>query len=182
MRQNCVKLSKLILPLVLLVAACQATSLPNKSTIHANYGSNHQSKHNSQILDAISDYVVTDVGNTVIFKGNAELKREQLVRFLADCISVECPHENAPTYVVEMKGNVSMMTLKNLTIKSEKAGSLDFSIYIDFAGNVSISNKGEHYKADWVRYHFLQEELQVKSNDIPTRSRWIMINPPPCER
>jgi len=69
-----------------------------------------------------------------------------------------------------------------LIIKSEKAGSLDFSIYIDFVGNVSISNKGEHYKADWVRYHFLQEELQFKSNDIPIRSNWIMINPPPCER
>jgi len=176
------KLSRLILPLILLVTACQTTSLPNKSTIHPNYGSNPQSQHNSPILDAISDYVVTDVGNTVIFKGNAELKQAQLVRFLADCISLECPHENAPTYVVEMKGNVSMMTPTNLIIKSEKAGSLDFSIYIDFVGNVSISNKGQHYKADWVRYHFAQGELQFKSNDIPIRSNWIMINPPPCER
>jgi lipopolysaccharide export system protein LptA len=162
--------------------ACQITSLPNKSTINANYGSNHQSKHNSPILDAISDYVVTDVENTVIFKGNVELKRVQLIRFLADCIMLEYPHENGPTYVVEMKGNVSMITPTNLTIKSEKAGSLDFSLYIDFVGNVSISNKGEHYKADWVRYYFLQEELQFKSNDILTRSHWIMINPPPCER
>jgi len=176
------KLSKLILPLILLVTACQTTSLPDKSTIHANYDSNHQSKHNSPILDAISDYVVADVENTVVFKGNVELKRVQLVRFLADCISVECPHENAPAYVVEMNGNVSMMAPTNLTINSEKAGSLDFNTYIDFVGNVSISNKGQHYNADWVRYHFLQEDLQFKSNDIPIRSNWIMINPPPCER
>ncbi len=182
MRQtNCVKLSKLILPLILLMTACQTTSLPNKSTVHANYGSNHQSKHNSPILGVESDYIVADVENTLVHKGNVELKRDQLVRFLADCISLECNPKGGLTGVVEMKGNVSMTKPTNLIIKSEKAGSLDFRIYIDFVGNVSISNKGQHYNADWVRYYFLQGEIQFKSNDIPTRSRWIMINLP-CER
>ena len=173
------KLSKLILPLILLVTACQTTSPPNKPTTHTNYGFEHQSKHQSPILDVESDYMTLDVENTLVYKGNAELKRDQLIRFLADCISLEC-NEKGITYVVEMKGNVSMITPAALTIKSEKAGSLDFRIYIDFVGNVNISEKGQHYKADWVRYHFLQGELQFKPSDIPTRSRWIMINLPPC--
>ena len=148
--------------------------------MHTNYGFEHQSKHYSPILDVESDYIVADVENTLVYTGNAELNRDQLVRFLADCILLEC-NENGLSYVVEMKGNVSMMKPTNLTIKSEKAGSLDFRIYIDFVGNVSISNKGQHYKADWVRYHFFREELQFESNDLPTKSHWIMINPGLCE-
>jgi hypothetical protein len=167
-RINWMALFKMFIFLILLMTACQAASPANKSSIHINYGFEHQSRHNYPVLDLTSDTVGGDK-NSVIFKGNAKLRRDPLIEFLADYISIEFSEDNRMNYVIEIKGNVSMMTSAALIIKSEKATSLDFGTYIDFVGNVSISNRGQYYKTDSVRYYFLKEELQFKWDDIPTR-------------
>ena len=161
-------LSRLLVLLILLMTACQAASPANKSSTHINYDFEHQSRHNYPVLDLASDTVGGDK-NSVIFKGNAKLRRDQLIEFLADYISIEFSEDNRMNYVIEIKGNVSMMTPATLTIKSEKASSLDFRSYVDFVGNVSISDKGQDYKTNWVRYYFLQGELQFGQDDVPTR-------------
>jgi hypothetical protein len=164
---NSMALSKVLVLSILLMTACQATSPVNKSSTHTNDGFEHRSRHNYPVLDVTSD-TVKRVKNTVIFERNAELNWDQSVRFLADYISIEFD-ESGTNYVVKMKGNVSMWKSTVLNIRSEKADSLDFSIYIDFIGKVNISNKGQQYKTDWVRYYFLQGELQFRWDDVPTR-------------
>ncbi len=154
-------LSMLLVLLILLMTACQATSPANNSSTHTNYGFGHQSRHNYPILELTSDTVERDK-NSAIFKGNADLKRDQSITLRANYISIEFSEDNRMNYVIGMKGNVSMMTSAALTIKSEKATSLDFRTYIDFVGNVSILNRGQHYKTDWVRYHFPKGELQFR--------------------
>jgi lipopolysaccharide export system protein LptA len=167
---NCMALSMLLALLILLMTACHAASPANKSSTHINYGLEHQSRHNYPVVELTSNTVTVERDkNTVIFKGNAELKRDHSIKFLADYISIEFPEDNKINYLIEMKGNVSMMTSAVLTIKSEQATSLDFRTYIDFVENVSISNRGQHYKTDWVRYHFPKGELQFRWDDIPTR-------------
>lgn len=171
---NCMALPNLLVFLILLMTACQATSPANKARTQTHYGFEHQRRHNYPVLDLSSD-TVKRVKNSVIFEGKPQLERDQLVRFLADYISIEFSEDNVTNYVVEMKGNVSMMTLAALTIKSEEATSRDFSIYVDFVDNVSISSKGQDYKTDWVRYYFLQGKLQFRPGDFPTRAniaRW----------
>jgi len=165
---NCMAVSKVLVFLILLMTACQAASPANKARTQIHYDFEHQSRHNYPVLDLISD-TVKRVKNSVIFEGKAQLERDQLVRFLADYISIKFSEDNVIDYVVEMKGNVSMMTLAALIIKSEEATSQDFSIYVDFVGDVSVSDKGQDYKTDWVRYYFLQGELQFRRDDVPTR-------------
>jgi hypothetical protein len=171
---NCMALSKLLVLLILVMTACQAAPTVNKPRAHMDYGFEHQRGHNKPVLDLSSD-TVKRVKNTVIFEGNAELERDGLVKFLADYISIEFSDDNVINYVVEMKRNVLMLTSAALIIRSEEATSLNFSIYVDFVGNVSISNKGQNYKTDWVRYYFLQGKLQFRRGDFPTRAniaRW----------
>ncbi len=166
---NCTALSRLLVLLILLMTACQAASPAKKARAHTHYDFQDQFRYDYPSIEVTSDTVKQDK-NSIIFEGRAELKRGLLVNFFADYISIESSENRRINHIVELKGNVSMVTSAVLTIKSEQATSLDFGTYIDFVGNVSISNKGQHYKTDWVRYYFLQEKLQFRWNDdIPTR-------------
>lgn len=161
--------SGLLLLLILLMTACQTAPALSKSAPYMDYGFEHRSRPDCPVLHLTAD-TIKYVKNTIIFEGKPELKRDPAVKFLADHISIEYIDENRRNYVVEMKGNVSMMTSAALIIKSEGATSLDFINHIDFAGNVSISNKGRNYNTEWVRYFFAKGELEFRRGDFPIRA------------
>ena len=157
-------------PLIIVMTACQTASPPNKSTTpstQTTYAFEHRPRQNTPILETSCERIEQDK-NRIIFVGKAELRRDQLVNFLADYISIEFD-ENGMNGVVEMRGNVSMTAPAALNIRSEGAISSDFGIYIDFVRNVSISGRGYRYNIDWVRYYFPQGILQFKWDDIPIR-------------
>lgn len=151
-RTDRIILSSLCICLVLFMASCQPASYAKKSQVDIIRNVKDQVEPNFPLLEVTSSSAEADK-NRVIFKGAVRLKRDHLITFFADSISIERLGDEA-NYVIQMKGNVTM-TSGDSFIKGEEAFSLDFKTYVDFVGNVSISKYGPYYKRNRVRYYFL---------------------------
>jgi hypothetical protein len=107
---------RLFICFTLFMTACQASSPTKKAGAHKDYDSENQFSRDYPTLDITSN-TAKGQKNGAIFEGSVELKRGQLIKFFADYISIELSENNGGYYIIQMKGNVSMVT-GGLIIKS----------------------------------------------------------------
>jgi hypothetical protein len=112
-------------------------------------------------LNIVADTIKTEGKDKIIFEGSVALRRDALTTFCANKVTIEISN-GEKVASVQMVGKVSMER-REIVIRSERAYSDNFDLYIDFSQNITVTLiDGRKLKPKKLRYSFKTSDISME--------------------
>ncbi len=118
-------------------------------------------------LNIESEAIKMEGKDKIIFEGSVVLRRNELTTFHANKVIVETS-DGKKVASIQMVGKVSMER-KGIVIRSERAFSDNFDLYVDFSQNITLTfTDGREVKPIKLRYSFKTGDISMEGRDTGT--------------
>lgn len=146
---------KVFVTCFIFVVSCQSVSFENRDKINTENGIKYYPFDDSTMFRGECDTLMWEGDERhrrVVFEGRVNFGCRNSVIFHADKLIIDYKEGNKLEYF-EFIGNV-LMKKCNVLIRSQRAFSYNFDIYIEFAENVIVKENDLEFKAEKYRYYF----------------------------